>query len=75
MEWSVHNPLDNFYNVNPLSVGIFTVFFTYQRLLEGRVLHKEAWVGTLLGTLLGVQDYKTVEFPGRDIQGVKEILP
>ena len=29
-------------------------------LLEGRVLHKGAWVVTLLGTLLGV------EFPGRD---------
>ena len=24
--------------------------------LEGRVLHKGAWVATLLGTLLGVQD-------------------
>ena len=38
---------------NPLSAGIFTVF---------RVLHKEAWVATLLGALLGVQDYKKVKF-------------
>ena len=33
------------------------------RFLEGRVLHKGAWVETLLGTLLGVQDYKKVKFP------------
>ena len=48
--------------VNPLSAGIFTVFGLW-RLLEGRVLHKGAWVATLLGTLLGVQDYKKVKFP------------
>ena len=36
---------------NPLSAKIFTVFGL--RLLEGRVLHKGAWVATLLGTLLG----------------------
>ena len=30
------------------------------------MLHKGAWVATLLGTLLGVQDYKKVKFPGRD---------
>ena len=35
-------------------------------LLEGRVLHKGVWVATLLGTLLGVQDYKTVTFQGWD---------
>ena len=46
---------------NPLSVRIFTVFGL--KLLEGRVLHKEGWVATLLGTLLGVQDYKKVKFP------------
>ena len=31
------------------------------------MLHKGAWVTTLLGTLLRVQDYKKVKFPGRDI--------
>ena len=30
------------------------------------MLQKGAWVATLLGTLLGVQDYKKVKFPGRD---------
>ena len=45
---------------NPLSAGIFTVLGL--RLLEGRVLHKGAWDATLLGALLGVQDYKTVKF-------------
>ena len=46
--------------LTPLSARIFTNF----RLLEGRVLlHKGAWVATLLGTLLGVQDYKKVKFP------------
>ena len=29
------------------------------------MLHKKAWVATLLGTLLGVQDYNKVKFPGR----------
>ena len=43
---------------------IFTDFGP--RLSEGRVLHKEAWVTTLLGTLLEVQDHKKVNFPGRD---------
>ena len=50
---------------NPLSARIFTDFGL--RSLEGRVLHKEAWVATLLATLLRVQDYKKVKFPGRDI--------
>ena len=40
----------------PLSACIFTIFGLW--LLEGRVLHKGAWVATLLGILLGVQDYK-----------------
>ena len=48
-----------FWLFNP--AGIFTVFGL--KLLEGRVLHKEAWVANLLGTLLGVQDYKKVKFP------------
>ena len=48
-------------NINPLSAGIFTVFGL--GLLEGRVLHKGAWVATLLGTLTGVQDYKNVKIP------------
>ena len=47
---------------NPLSAGIFPVFTT--RFLESRVLHNGAWVATLLGTLLGTQDYnKKVKFP------------
>ena len=37
------------------------------RLLEGTALHKGACVATLLGTLLGVQDFKKVKFLGRDI--------
>ena len=37
---------------------------------EGRVLHKGAWVANFLGTLLGVQDYKKVEFPGRDVSSI-----
>ena len=45
---------------NPLSARIFTDFEL--RLLESRVLHKGAWVATLLG----VQDYKKVKFQGRD---------
>ena len=47
--------------INPLSAGFFIDFGI--RLLEGRVLHKGAWVATLLGALLGVQDYKKVKFP------------
>ena len=41
------------------------------------MLHKGAWVATLLGTLLGVQDYKKVEIPGRDISSlaVKGLKP
>ena len=46
---------------------VFTVFGLVIRLgywlLEGKVLHKGSWVATLLGTLLGVQDYKKVKFP------------
>ena len=53
--------------VNPLRARIFTDLF---RLLEGRVIHNGAWVATLLGTLLGVQDYKKVTFPGRDISSL-----
>ena len=52
---------------NPLSARILTDFgLLDKRLLEGRVLHKGAWVAALLGTLLGVQDYKKVKFPLRD---------
>ena len=36
------------------------------RLLEGIVLNKGAWVVTLLGTLLGVQDFEKIKFLGRD---------
>ena len=28
------------------------------------------WIATLLGTLLGVQDYKKVKFSGRDISSL-----
>ena len=37
--------------------------------LEGRVLHKRERVATLLGTLLGVQNYKKLTFAGRDNSG------
>ena len=30
------------------------------------MLHKGAWDATLLGTLLGFQDYKKIKSPGRD---------
>ena len=30
------------------------------------MLHKGPWAATLLGALLGVQDYKTVKIQGRD---------
>ena len=30
------------------------------------VLHKGLWVATILGSFLGVQDYKKVKFPGPD---------
>ena len=39
-------------------------------LLEGWVLHKGAWIATLLGTFLRVQDYKKVKFSGRDISSL-----
>ena len=42
---------------NPLTATIFTVFG-----LEGRVIHKKAWVAKLLGTHLSVQDHKKVKF-------------
>ena len=54
-----------FFNHLSPSARIFTDFGL--RLLEGRVLHKGAWVATLLGTLLGVQGYKKVKFSVRDI--------
>ena len=34
------------------------------------MLYKVAWVVTLLGTLLGVKDYKKVKFSGRDISSL-----
>ena len=42
------------------------------------MLKKGAWVTILLGTLLGVQNYKKIKFPGRDnsflaVKGVKGI--
>ena len=55
-------------SINPLNAGIFTDFGL--GLLEDRVLHKRAWVVTLLGILLGVQDYKKIKFPGRDISSL-----
>ena len=58
------------YIFNPLSARIFTDFGLKLRLLEGRVLHKGAWITTLLGTLLEVQDYKKVKFTERDISSV-----
>ena len=30
---------------------------------KDKIKHKEAWVAKLLGTLLGVQDYKNIKFP------------
>ena len=33
----------------------------FGRLFEDRVLHKEAWVATLLGTHLSMQDHKKVK--------------
>ena len=57
-----------FWLFNPLSARIFTDFEL--KLLEDRVLHKGAWVATLLDTLLGVQDYKKVKFSGRDISSL-----
>ena len=54
---------------NSLSAMIFTDFELLD-LLEGRVLHEGAWAVTLLGTLLGVQNYKKVKFPGRDISSL-----
>ena len=39
--------------INPLTARVFTGF--------------GAWDATLLGTVLGVQDYKKVKFTGRDI--------
>ena len=55
--------INNEESINPLSAGIFTVIGL--RLLEGRLLHKGAWVTTLLGILLGVQDFKKVKFQCR----------
>ena len=48
--------------LNSLTARIFTIF---GHSLEGRVLHKESWVATLLGTYLRIQYYKKVKFPGR----------
>ena len=61
-----YKPLASFYKVksdspyNPLTTGIFTVFG--HGLLEGRVLHKEAWVAKLLSTYLSFQVHKKVKF-------------
>ena len=56
--------------VNPLSkCQDFHWFWTWVILEQGRVLHKGAWVTTLLG-ILGVQDYKKVKFSGRDISSL-----
>ena len=30
------------------------------------MLHEGVWLAGLLGTLLGVQDYRKVKFPGQD---------
>ena len=51
--------------INPFTARIFTVFG--HSLLEDRVLHKEAWVATLLGTHLSIQVHKKVKFSERDI--------
>ena len=51
--------------IKPLKCHDFYWFW----LLEGRVL-QGAWVSALLGTLFGVQDYKKVKFPGRDISSL-----
>ena len=47
------------FEFNPLTVRIFTVF---GRLLEGRVLHKEAWVAALLNHPGPIQVHKKVKF-------------
>ena len=71
--WSIHWKICILYNMsfvifNPSSARIFIDIGL--RLLEGRVLHKGAWVATLLGTLHGVHDYKKVKFQGRDISSL-----
>ena len=50
------------YLLNPLTARIFTA--SGHSLLEGRVLHKEAWVAKLLGTHLSIQVNKKVNFRG-----------
>ena len=55
--------------INLSSAGIFSDF---------GLLHKGAWVAMLVGSLLGVQDYKKVKFPGRDnsslaVKGLKSM--
>ena len=54
--------------LNPLSARIFTDFGQGYIRLQGRVLHKEAWFATLLGTLGGPwgPDYKMVKISGLD---------
>ena len=47
----------------------FNCFWTFIRehsSLEDRVLHKEAWITTLLGTHLSIQVHKKVKFSWRD---------
>ena len=53
---------------NPLIARIFTAFG--HSLSENRVLHKEAWVATLLGTHLSIQVQKMVKFSRTDISSL-----
>ena len=48
---------------NPLTANIFAIFLLFlDNLLVGIVLHKGAWVSTLLGTHLKIQTVKSSNF-------------
>ena len=51
-----------------LTARVFTVFG--HSFLEDRMLYKEAWVTTLLGTHLSIQVHKKVRFSRRDISSL-----
>ena len=44
------------------------------QILESIVFHKEACVTMLLGTLLGIQDYKRVKFPKKNDKNLFSLL-
>ena len=61
--WYVY--LNFSFTIQPFNCQDFHCFL--DSLLEDRVLHKEAWVATLLGTHLTVQVHKKAKFSRRDI--------